>query len=359
MKFPILIIRNLMSEYDFSDDVEKFVQWMVRHTPLEPEITYLDTELANLTHKPFKKVGVQTWYGLSDIKDRLRNEVNISKYTYKQIIFLYDFKDAVWNPENPALDTRAGGWTYGNDLFGSAFIEVPIVAEMNPIDDLYRVLSHETIHGYHRLCWWANIPTNDTLDVYDKEFEIEAPDGNRARNLKQVAPFWSTIGSLTLMQQLINLLYSYVPLLQAQVALLQKQKNTMNRIEEWAYAVKDYEGYIKPGEKGPNGMVYPEGSAAYRNNNPGNLRGSKYPHTMVGGFCKFATYDIGWQALVFQLTIACDGRSQVYKPTMSLFDFYRKYAPTGDNNVPDSYALYIASRLKVNPSDPIKNLLGA
>lgn len=116
-----------------------------------------------------------------------------------------------------------------------------------------------------------------------------------------------------------------------------------SRIEEWAQAIKKFEGW------------YP-GSLSYRQNNPGNLRYSKYQAGTKNGYSYFNTYEEGWKALLYQLRIAVDGRSSVYNPEMTLLDFFQVYAPSSDNNYPEKYAQFVADKLNVTIETTIKDL---
>lgn len=75
-----------------------------------------------------------------------------------------------------------------------------------------------------------------------------------------------------------------------------------------------------------------------------------------GGFSYFSSYEEGFNALVHQLKIAIDGRSKVYKPTMTLLDFFNVYAPSSDGNFPRSYATFVAKRLGVTVDTVISTL---
>lgn len=94
-----------------------------------------------------------------------------------------------------------------------------------------------------------------------------------------------------------------------------------------------------------------ENNLGVRNNNPGNL---KDPAT--GQFRVFSTPQEGQQALVDDLTAKVTGTSHVIKPTASLLDFAKVYAPASDKNNPDSYAKILATNLGVDPSVPISSL---
>lgn len=113
-----------------------------------------------------------------------------------------------------------------------------------------------------------------------------------------------------------------------------------SRIDNWCEAAKQMEG-AKP-----------------ERNNPGNLRfvGQKFA-VNDGGFCKFDTYAHGYAALKTLFTNACEGKSKIYSPTMNLYEFYNKYAPSSDGNNPKHYAEFVANIIGVLPTIQIRQLL--
>jgi hypothetical protein len=115
-----------------------------------------------------------------------------------------------------------------------------------------------------------------------------------------------------------------------------------------AAAIQKFEGW------------YP-GSRSYRNNNPGNIRWftAKFPSWMVGatgtdesGHVIFDTTAHGMQALVNLLTMAITGKSSIYKPTDTIYDFFGKYAEANQS----SYANSVASALGMPVSVPINQI---
>jgi hypothetical protein len=128
-----------------------------------------------------------------------------------------------------------------------------------------------------------------------------------------------------------------------------KLKEVRDRIEDWALAIKKHEGFFP-------------GSASYRNNNPGNFRCSNLvmgefgAKECVNNLAVFASYDEGWKALQQFLIYACTGELRSYKPTMTLLDFYKVYAPSSDNNNPLNYATCVANDLGVSIDTKISEL---
>lgn len=120
-----------------------------------------------------------------------------------------------------------------------------------------------------------------------------------------------------------------------------------SKLDAWCMATQRHEGY------------YP-GSTSYRNNNPGNLRYVGQANTTgrdIRNFAIFSTYADGYQALKMMLVNACTGKSQVYNPTDTLYQFYAKYAPDSDGNNSRQYADTVALAIGVSPTVSISSLI--
>jgi hypothetical protein len=115
-----------------------------------------------------------------------------------------------------------------------------------------------------------------------------------------------------------------------------------SRIHAWAEAIAKFENMSK---------YHPA------NKNPGALRWSRFQSGLLDGYAAFPSLADGWYALTWQLTIAADGRSGVYRPTDSLARFCEKYAPRHDRNDPGAYAAFLAAQLGVSIDTQIKELL--
>jgi hypothetical protein len=116
-----------------------------------------------------------------------------------------------------------------------------------------------------------------------------------------------------------------------------------SKLEEWARAIQTFEGWAP-------------GTRAFRNNNPGNIR---WPGGLPGqigvddtGHAIFDSFESGWAALLRQLQLAVSGRSRVYRPDMTLYEFFRLYAE--ENSGP--YAEFVARQLGVSPETQIREL---
>jgi len=109
----------------------------------------------------------------------------------------------------------------------------------------------------------------------------------------------------------------------------------MNRLESLAEAIKTYEGF------------YPF-SRSWRNNNPGNLRRSKFAIGSSGGFAKFSSFASGWLGLWWDLYCKCTGNTgTALSGESSLLDLFEVWAPRSDANDPFTYANWVANRLGV------------
>lgn len=339
MKFYIRIVRHKSITYDIQPQIDLLVSWLRRHTPLEP-IVARDVFDDSVSFKDFGTIW--GYWGLDGIKRQLRWHLpNESDHV---VIFLYD---------RAGIHKPLAAWTYGNSFNGAAFVEIPCDEVGAKTYDIARMLTHEICHAFHRLCWFKGIPTQDTMDLYDKDGEADAPDGNRARNLRAVSMYWPVIARPPIWWLLESIKTS---LLEIRATL----GRMMKPFDVWASAMKEYEGWGGPGSI-VSGRVYPTGTPSFRNNNPGNLkfagqRGAvKAPDS---DFAKFLTYEAGWAALIHQLTIAVDGRSSSFNPTMTLLEFFAVYAPSKDNNDPNAYALFVARKLGVPPTTPIGQIAG-
>ena len=97
------------------------------------------------------------------------------------------------------------------------------------------------------------------------------------------------------------------------------------------------------------------GSRSWRNNNPGNLRWSKFQKGQRDGFAYFESFAAGWLALWFDLFCKCQGKTSTgLTGESNLFQLFDKWAPASDGNDPTKYALTVAVRLGVSPFEKLK-----
>ena len=100
----------------------------------------------------------------------------------------------------------------------------------------------------------------------------------------------------------------------------------MTRLETLCQAIQKHEGWAI-------------GTASWRNNNPGNLRYSKFQTgTSASGFAIFPDYKTGLHALWYDLYLKCTGGSRLkLGPKATIKDLIYVYAPPYDQNNTDAY----------------------
>ena len=119
----------------------------------------------------------------------------------------------------------------------------------------------------------------------------------------------------------------------------------MTKLEALADAIKTYEGW------------WPL-SRSWRNNNPGNLRYSKFQAGNSGNYSYFSSFASGWLALWWDLWKKCRGETVTgLNGNSTLLELFYKWAPWSDGNNPDAYANYVAARLKITTATPLKYFL--
>lgn len=112
-------------------------------------------------------------------------------------------------------------------------------------------------------------------------------------------------------------------------------------VASFAVAVATMEGF------------YRADSLSARNNNPGNLRTWGELPT-ENGYVRFPTASAGWTALRTQI------RKNIGRGLNTLEFFggkagvYPGFAPKKDRNDPANYAAFVAKRLGIDPSVPLK-----
>lgn len=151
---------------------------------------------------------------------------------------------------------------------------------------------------------------------------------------------------------LIQLYTRLIDLLQQLIAEKQKVEGYPSKLDLWAQAIKEHEGWFI-------------GSRSYRNNNPGNFKFSsvgyleKYGNVKKdsGGFAIFPTYDQGWMYLTESLRIWATKGNSRYKPDMTITQFFKVYAPYSDGNDPVRYASAVAKKIGVSTFTQIKDLV--
>lgn len=116
-------------------------------------------------------------------------------------------------------------------------------------------------------------------------------------------------------------------------------------IKAFAEAIKTFEGWFPPGDQ------YPSGSASYRRNNPGNIKGAS------GQFLVFNTYDEGFNYLCDYIARVGKGLHGAYSKDCTILEFFNTYAPSDDDNHPEIYAAFVANKLGVETNFLVRNLV--
>lgn len=107
------------------------------------------------------------------------------------------------------------------------------------------------------------------------------------------------------------------------------------RLYRLAFAMRRHEGWF-------------DGSRSWRNNNPGNLRKSKFEVSNVRGFSTFSNEHHGFFAAIYDLHCKCSGRTATgLGPKKTISDLIAVYAPPGDNNDVSSYVQSVIGELEI------------
>lgn len=363
MSLEILVIQNNLNA---KKDLERVFKWLENKLEININISYLDLKLdvslKNLGLFPY--VGVlnsnKDLYGLNNVKEKIKPFIQFANYHI--IIFLYDF-DLFINNEKIEDKNSWGAFTHSNLFQNSAFIESPFGTKLYP-DLIYRILTHELCHALHRIAWQKGINTKDDMDLYDYEFDVETTNGNRQRNINRILPHISKITELPLFRKLAEL--------KEQLRILLEKYNGMSLLEKLANGIKEHEGWF-------------EGSRSYRNNNPGNIRYTKYTASLgaIGkddkNFCIFPDYFTGFNALIqflkdafgrkllpyykfnkgisYHRVLLPNGSDGDLLPNLTLYDFTSIYAPRDDNNDSYGYATRLSNYCKVPITIKVKDFL--
>ena len=117
----------------------------------------------------------------------------------------------------------------------------------------------------------------------------------------------------------------------------------MSLIDQIAESIARMEGFYKAG------------SLAVRNNNPGNLR-SWGSNPVVNGYAQFPTIEAGWAALKRQVQLNIDRGLTLQEFFAGKPSVYGGYSPSADKNDPYAYARFVAGRLGVDITTPLKSV---
>lgn len=116
-------------------------------------------------------------------------------------------------------------------------------------------------------------------------------------------------------------------------------------LNEFCLAIQSREGHIAPCPQ------FPKGTPAWRNKNPGNIKG------LDGKFLVFPSYEAGFAYLKEYVKRVALNKHTAYPKNCTIEQFFAVYAPASDNNEPLSYALEVANKLKVGLIFRISDLI--
>lgn len=112
------------------------------------------------------------------------------------------------------------------------------------------------------------------------------------------------------------------------------------QIEYLLLAIRDHEGWYCPGH-----TKYPNGSVAYRNHNPGNLRSSPFQRGQREGFAYFESDLVGFMALHWDIMQKARGNTVTgLNKNSTLRDLIFTYAPPSDNNNSEQYLQQVVKK---------------
>lgn len=124
-------------------------------------------------------------------------------------------------------------------------------------------------------------------------------------------------------------------------------------MERLMAAIAAHEGWYPVGS-----AEYPDGSIAYKNHNPGNLRSSPFEIGKKNGYSVFKSDAVGFWALEYDITQKAKGNT-VTKLTgaSTLRDLIFVYAPPGDNNNSEAYLAEVVKNTGLSESTLLRELL--
>jgi hypothetical protein len=337
-KLYILVLNNGAKLSD--EQYDSLCDYIYRKTPFEAVIEQRDTTIPLSYDVAMAPSGFKISITSQYVREWIRDMISYNRYGI--VIHLF--------PKDKDIDPRiVNGWT-NTALYQNACL-VEMCLENFEDEKEWRDIAHEFIH-----CFWMmlrikfNVPFSyDTMDTYRYDDIIEHPQGNREENLKRINDmgYWPLLEKAFEAPFAIRLLEKLISLKQQLLAIVKKNETMNNKIQLFAEGIKTYEGWIA-------------GSRSFRNRNPGNL---KYfgQAGAIGkddkGFAIFRDYESGMAALIRQITNACIGKSKIYKPEMSILEYFRIYAPSSDSNHPDKYAQFVAQKIQVDVTTKLKDLV--
>lgn len=119
-------------------------------------------------------------------------------------------------------------------------------------------------------------------------------------------------------------------------------------------AIAQHEGWLTPGEQG-----HENGSVAYRNHNPGNLRKSPFAAGERNGFAFFRNDFVGWNALQWDLMQKARGNTSTgLTGSSTLRQLITVFAPPSDNNDTEAYIAAVVKETGLPETTTLAEIFG-
>ena len=337
-KLKLLIVANKAQWASWPEKIEALQKWFAWKVNLVVDLEHTSYNTIPFTEYPSPN-GTNRWLGVDPVW--YDDNVSIDALGYDIVLFVVPVRQ--WAERN-----RARGWRHDHTL---GPIELQIAAdehehlyERGAVDlglTFHQYARHEIMHALFMMTgqedrthyWWDQGKLENALN------EIVFPKPNVAEEITRIQKLLETLTAL--------------------LARKRKQLEDMLKgptVKDFALAIQEYEGYYAPGEN----PRFPNGTLAWRNKNPGNIRYAEQKRAIGKdklNFAIFQTYEDGFATLVEMITRAVQGKSKVYAPTMTITEYFRKYAPSADHNNPDAYALFVMRKLGVGKEFRIKDLV--
>lgn len=124
------------------------------------------------------------------------------------------------------------------------------------------------------------------------------------------------------------------------------------KIERLMLAMARHEGWHDP-----SNPKHPQGSLAYRNHNPGNLRASPFSAGTRGGYAYFRNDFIGFMALHWDLMQKSKGNTSTkLGPNSTLRELIFTWAPPSDSNNSEAYLQAVLKETGFKESISLKEI---
>lgn len=313
-----------------------------------------DVKYTKFTDIPFEKVsgidgtgsqdGHDTVITTETVKDSWYNEnLSIPNSAYDIIVFCISENDKVGHITSSGIRSDKDQGPVETTIFGGNEFYRCYVNGVDIGNNFVIFACHEISHAMYMIL--AKSPDNTHVSFYSGRPQLVLNDFDFSKP--------RTVDKNGIIQRLLAAMYQLLGIYQKQLTQIESISKE-DKIYKFCMAIQDREGYIAPNAK------YPLGTPAWKNKNPGNLKFAGQEGAIgkdSNGFAIFKTYEAGLAALQRQILMACNGTSNVFKPTFTVLEFFQKYAPSTDNNDPFSYALEVAQKVGVNINVQMKDLL--